>query len=67
MRELERHGMPVARLAMGHRQVDAFSVRFVRRPIVLLVDDKSNYVRSRFDASMNSHTSCIWMLSRAVV
>jgi Zn-dependent peptidase ImmA (M78 family) len=51
VRELERHGIPVARLTMGHRSVDAFSVRFDRRPIVLLAEDKSNYVRSRFDAA----------------
>jgi Zn-dependent peptidase ImmA (M78 family)/DNA-binding XRE family transcriptional regulator len=51
VRELERHGIAVARLAMGHRTVDAFSVRFERRPIVLLTTDKSNYVRSRFDAA----------------
>jgi len=51
VRELERHGIPVARLTMGHRSVDAFSARFDRRPIVLLAEDKSNYVRSRFDAA----------------
>jgi Zn-dependent peptidase ImmA (M78 family)/DNA-binding XRE family transcriptional regulator len=51
VREIERHGIPVARLSMGHRQVDAFSVAFERRPIVLLTEEKSNYVRSRFDAA----------------
>lgn len=51
VRELERHGVPVARLTMGTRDVDAFSIRFLRRPLVLLTDDKSNYVRSRFDAA----------------
>jgi Zn-dependent peptidase ImmA (M78 family)/transcriptional regulator with XRE-family HTH domain len=51
VRELERHGIAVARLSMGHRFVDGFSVRFARRPLVLLARDKSNYVRSRFDAS----------------
>jgi Zn-dependent peptidase ImmA (M78 family)/DNA-binding XRE family transcriptional regulator len=51
VREIERHGIPVARLSIGHRQVDAFSVAFERRPIVLLTEDKSNYVRSRFDAA----------------
>jgi Zn-dependent peptidase ImmA (M78 family) len=50
VRELERHGIAVARMSMGHRRVDAFSVRFDRRPLVLLAEDKSNYVRSRFDA-----------------
>jgi Zn-dependent peptidase ImmA (M78 family) len=51
VREIERHGIPVARLSMGHRQVDAFSVAFEHRPIVLLTEEKSSYVRSRFDAA----------------
>lgn len=49
--EVERHGVPVARLAFGLDAVDAFSVRFVRRPVVLLTTNKSNYVRSRFDCA----------------
>lgn len=52
VRELERHGVTVARLRMGHRSVDAFSTWTLTHPIVLLSDDKSdNYVRSRFDAA----------------
>jgi len=52
VRELERNGVLVARLALGHRSIDAFSVRFDRHPLVLLTDDKiHNYVRSRFDAA----------------
>jgi Zn-dependent peptidase ImmA (M78 family) len=51
VREVERHGIPVARLSIGHRLVDAFSVAFEHRPIVLLAGDKSSYVRSRFDAA----------------
>jgi Zn-dependent peptidase ImmA (M78 family) len=51
VRELERHGVPVARLAFADERVDAFSVRFEKRPLVLLTNTKSNYVRSRFDAS----------------
>lgn len=50
VRELERHGVIVARLTIGHQSVDAFSAR-LSRPIVLLTEDKSNYVRSRFDAA----------------
>jgi Zn-dependent peptidase ImmA (M78 family)/transcriptional regulator with XRE-family HTH domain len=50
VRVIERHGVLVARLALGERSVDAFSVRFAHRPLILLTDDKSNYVRSRFDA-----------------
>ena len=52
VRELERHGVAVARLTLGSVAVDAFSTRAGPRPLVLLTDDKSdNYVRSRFDAS----------------
>lgn len=52
VRELERHGIAVARLTMGHHSVDAFSSWTPTRPLVLLADDKSdNYVRSRFDAA----------------
>jgi Zn-dependent peptidase ImmA (M78 family) len=49
--EIEKHGVPVARLSLGSERVDAFSVRLDPRPLILLTDDKSNYVRSRFDAS----------------
>ncbi len=51
VREIERHGVPVARLSIGHRLVDGFSVRLPHRPLILLADDKINYVRSRFDAA----------------
>ncbi|MHA3019660.1 ImmA/IrrE family metallo-endopeptidase [Mycobacterium sp. BMJ-28] len=51
VREIERHGVPVARLLLDAKSVDAFSVRFSHRPLILLTDDKSNYVRSRFDAA----------------
>jgi Zn-dependent peptidase ImmA (M78 family)/transcriptional regulator with XRE-family HTH domain len=51
IRELERHGVPIAHLTIGNRGVDAFTSEFRSRPIVLLTDDKSNYVRSRFDGA----------------
>jgi Zn-dependent peptidase ImmA (M78 family) len=51
IREVERQGVAVARLTMGHRQIDAFSVPLARRPIVLLANDKENYVRSRLDVA----------------
>lgn len=52
VRELERHGVAVARLTIGHQSVDAFSIWTPTHPLVLLSDDKSdNYVRSRFDAA----------------
>ncbi|WP_419923599.1 helix-turn-helix domain-containing protein [Candidatus Poriferisocius sp.] len=52
VRELERHGVAVARLTLGNTAVDAFSTRVGHRPLVFLTDDKhDNYVRSRLDAS----------------
>jgi len=51
VREMERHGVAVVRLTMGVKEVDAFSVQFDQRPLVLLTDDKRSYVRSRFDAA----------------
>lgn len=52
IREVERHGVPVARLSLGHRKIDAFAVPYGRRPVMLLTDDKrDHYVRSRLDAS----------------
>ncbi|WP_204807026.1 helix-turn-helix domain-containing protein [Mycobacterium riyadhense] len=51
VREIERHGIPCARLFLDTKLVDAFSVRFSVRPLILLTNDKSNYVRSRFDAA----------------
>jgi Zn-dependent peptidase ImmA (M78 family) len=50
-REIERRGIPIARLTLGVEAVDAFSVQFARRPVMLLTKDKSNYVRSRFDSA----------------
>lgn len=51
VRAVERHGVAVARMSLGGQRVDAFSVRFPGRPLIVLTDDKSNYVRSRFDVS----------------
>jgi Zn-dependent peptidase ImmA (M78 family)/transcriptional regulator with XRE-family HTH domain len=51
VREVERLGVPVARMSMGHRQIDAFSVPLVDRPVILLASDKDNYVRSRLDVA----------------
>lgn len=48
---IEAHGVPIAQLALGVKTVDAFSVRFPSRPLIFLMADKSNYVRSRFDAA----------------
>jgi Zn-dependent peptidase ImmA (M78 family)/transcriptional regulator with XRE-family HTH domain len=51
VRTLERHGAVVVRLSIGITQVDAFSVTFDDRPLVVLTSDKLNRVRSRFDAA----------------
>jgi Zn-dependent peptidase ImmA (M78 family) len=51
VREMERHGIAIAKLTMGIREVDAFSMQFDQRPLVLLNDDKASFVRSRFDAA----------------
>lgn len=51
VKELERHGIVVVRLTTGTRKVDAFSVPFGDRPVVVLGDDKGKRGRSRFDAS----------------
>lgn len=52
VREVERHGVPVARLSFGHERIDAFALAIGRRPVMFLTNDKENhYVRSRLDAS----------------
>jgi Zn-dependent peptidase ImmA (M78 family)/DNA-binding XRE family transcriptional regulator len=50
VRLLERHGVVVARLALGSHDVDAFSWAIKRRPLVLLSSDKDTRERSRRDA-----------------
>lgn len=49
--ELERHGAVVVRLTTDEKKMDAFSVAFPRRPVVVLTDDKGDRSRSRFDAA----------------
>jgi Zn-dependent peptidase ImmA (M78 family)/transcriptional regulator with XRE-family HTH domain len=51
VRALERHGIVVARLTAAGANVDAFSVNFPDRPVVVLGNDKGKRGRSRFDAS----------------
>ena len=51
LRELEGHGIPTTRLALDRKKLDAFSVWFPDRPIVVLVADKDSTARSRFDAA----------------
>lgn len=47
---LERHGVVVVRLPLDTADVDAFSLPFADRPVVILGSDKGDRARSRFDA-----------------
>lgn len=49
--ELERHGILTTRFSVGHEKIDAFSVPFADRPVVVLGADKNKRDRSRFDAA----------------
>jgi len=51
VRELERHGAVVVRAANFTREVDAFSVWYQGRPIIVLGSEKGVTARSRFDAA----------------
>ena len=48
---LESHGVVVMRLPLGSADVDAFSLPFTDRPVVVLGSDKNDRARSRFDAA----------------
>ena len=49
IRTAERHGIVVVRLLLGSATVDAFSVPFPDRPVIVLGDDKGEADRSRWD------------------
>lgn len=49
--ELERRGFVTVRLPLDVSEIDAFSVPFQSRPVVVLSADKSAADRSRFDAA----------------
>jgi Zn-dependent peptidase ImmA (M78 family)/transcriptional regulator with XRE-family HTH domain len=51
VRALERHGIVTARFRVDGHQMDAFSVDYRDRPIVVLGADKGHRDRSRFDAA----------------
>jgi Zn-dependent peptidase ImmA (M78 family)/transcriptional regulator with XRE-family HTH domain len=51
LRLLERHGACCVRLPLGEERVDAFSVNFRDRPVVVMATDKDKWDRSRFDAA----------------
>lgn len=48
---LEMHGVVVMRLPLATADVDAFSLPFPDRPVVVLGADKNDRARSRFDAA----------------
>ena len=48
---IERHGAVVIRLPLGSADVDAFSLPFDDRPVIVLGSDKNDRARSRFDAA----------------
>jgi Zn-dependent peptidase ImmA (M78 family) len=51
VRHLERNGIIVCRLPLDRRDIDAFSVPFEGRPVIVLGSDKKTMARSRFDAA----------------
>jgi Zn-dependent peptidase ImmA (M78 family) len=51
VRELERHGIPVARLPSDHGPIDSFAVDLGRRPIIVLTGRDRGYVQARLDAA----------------
>jgi Zn-dependent peptidase ImmA (M78 family)/DNA-binding XRE family transcriptional regulator len=51
VRLLEAHGTIVSRLQLGLDRVDAFSCDFGTRPVVTLLVDKHNPVRTRWDTA----------------
>jgi Zn-dependent peptidase ImmA (M78 family) len=51
VRTLEEHGTVVIRLPLDTADVDAFSLPFPDRPVVVLGTDKNDRARSRFDAA----------------
>ena len=49
VRSVERHGVVVSRVTIDAKDVDAFSVPFADRPVVVLGADKDRADRSRWD------------------
>ncbi len=64
---LESRGVIVLRLPLGSADVDAFSLPFPDRPVVVLGSDKNDRARSRFDAAhelghLAMHGDDVWGL-----
>jgi Zn-dependent peptidase ImmA (M78 family)/DNA-binding transcriptional regulator YiaG len=62
---LENHGVVVTRLPLDTPDVDAFSLPFPDRPVIVLGADKSDRARSRFDAAhelghLVAHGDQVW-------
>jgi Zn-dependent peptidase ImmA (M78 family)/transcriptional regulator with XRE-family HTH domain len=62
---LESHGVVVIRMPMDTADVDAFSLPFEDRPVIVLGSDKADRARSRFDAAhelghLVMHGNQIW-------
>jgi Zn-dependent peptidase ImmA (M78 family)/predicted transcriptional regulator len=62
---LENHGAVVIRLPLDTPDVDAFSLPFADRPVIVLGADKSDRARSRFDAAhelghLVAHGDQVW-------
>lgn len=51
VRQVERHGIVVARPQSGHARIDAFSVPFSDRPVIVMSAVKGKRDRSRFDVA----------------
>ncbi|MEV6843584.1 XRE family transcriptional regulator [Actinoplanes sp. NPDC051411] len=64
---MEQHGIVVTRLPLDTGDVDAFSLPFHDRPVVVLGADKDDRARSRFDAAhelghLVMHNERVWGL-----
>src|SRR5713226_2786385 len=46
---LEAHGVVVIRMSLDSADIDAFSLAFTDRPVIVLASDKADRARSRFD------------------
>lgn len=62
---LEQHGVLVVRLPLASADVDAFSLPFDDRPVVVLSNNKGDRGRSRFDAAhelghLVMHGTSVW-------
>lgn len=56
---LERHGIVTARFKVDAERMDAFSVDYPDRPVVVLGSDKDSRDRSRFDAAHELAHLCL--------